>query len=514
MMNTMPDTNSPTVPHLRDLIDQPQRRAAMQARACGIALEACHQRLDLAGWQALFNDPRLTRVATLRASMLRGEAINTSENRAVLHMALRAPEHAAWAQWQHSDSSIAASVQRERQRMLDFAMQVRSGRLRGAQGRVLRHVVNIGIGGSDLGPRMAQHALRHWAAPDHAALAAASGLGVPEVKVHYVSNPDACELYDTLLQCEAHSTLFIFASKTLTTQETCRNVVSAQRWLQDAGVPQAALAAHWAVVTAQPERALAAGFAPERTFSFAQWVGGRYSLWSALGLPLAIAIGADGFNALLRGAAAMDAHFVSAPWAENLPVILALCGAYNRQQLAAATQLIACYSAHLRYFVPYVQQLDMESNGKQVQRDGRPCTQLTGPILWGGLGIDGQHAYFQLLHQGMHVVPVEFIGLRQDATPLPEAAAHLKMVQDNLQAQARALAVGRVAADYGLPSYKNYPGNIPSSTLWLEQLDPQHLGALIALYEHKVFVQGALWNINSFDQWGVELGKEMVQTLA
>jgi glucose-6-phosphate isomerase len=281
-------------------------------------------------------------------------------------------------------------------------------------------------------------------------------------------------------------------------------------------------------VTAAPAKSSAAGYPPEHTFTFWDWVGGRYSVWSALGLPLAMAVGAAAFRELLAGAQAMDTHFQTAPLDQNLPVILGLCGVWNRNFLNCPTQLLSCYPSRLVRFAPFVQQMDMESNGKRTRKDGQPVDTGTGPIVWGGLGIDGQHAYFQLLHQGTHRVPVEFIGVLTEDTPLPMAAEHHRVVNLNLRAQAQAMALGRDEAATRqallaeglspadadrLSSQRSFAGDVPNSTLWLDQLSPHRLGALIALYEHKVFVQAAIWGINAYDQWGVELGKTMAKAM-
>jgi glucose-6-phosphate isomerase len=348
------------------------------------------------------------------------------------------------------------------------------------------------------------------------------------LRVHFVSNPDAWALHSTLRGLNPATTLVIVASKTFTTQETMTNAASTRRWLADGGIDGAAQSAHLVAVTAAPAKSSAAGYPPEHTFTFWDWVGGRYSVWSALGLPLAMAIGAAAFRDLLAGAQAMDKHFQTALLDQNLPVILALSGVWNRNFLNCPTQLLSCYPSRLVRFAPFVQQMDMESNGKRTRKDGQPVNTGTGPIVWGGLGIDGQHAYFQLLHQGTHRVPVEFIGVLTEDTPLPMAAEHHRVVNLNLRAQAQALAVGRdeaatrqallaegLSTDDAdrLTSQRSFVGDVPNSTVWLDELSPHRLGALIALYEHKVFVQAAIWGINAYDQWGVELGKTMAKAM-
>jgi glucose-6-phosphate isomerase len=318
-------------------------------------------------------------------------------------------------------------------------------------------------------------------------------------------------------------------SKSFTTQETMTLAASARRWLLDGGCPQAQLARHLVAVTAQPERARAEGFKPEQTFLFWDWVGGRYSVWSAIGLPLAIAIGATAFRQFLAGGRAMDEHFLQAPDAQNLPLLMALLGIWNRNFLGASTLNIAPYAAPLGLLASFLQQLEMESNGKSTHIDGSPVAIDTAPLIWGGLGINGQHAYFQLIHQGRHLVPIDFMGLRTERSPLPLAAEHHRVALLNLRAQAQALAVGRNAEETAaalraeglseaevqrLTPHRTYPGNVPSSVLWMDSLTPHTLGSLIALYEHKVFCQAAIWGIHAYDQWGVELGKTVAQQLA
>jgi glucose-6-phosphate isomerase len=490
----------------------------MQATAAGtgIQLDYSRQALDSAVWNALLELARQAGVEARRDAMFRGDAINTTEQRAVLHVALRGTPGASGAQapW---GAAIQQQVQAELDRVCAFTERVRSGELKGSTGLAFTDVVNIGIGGSDLGPRMAADALAPLCSD-----------GTRGLRVHFVSNPDAWALHSSLRGLNPQTTLVIVASKTFTTQETMTNAASARRWLADAGITGAAQSAHLVAVTAAPQKSGAAGYPPEHTFSFWDWVGGRYSVWSALGLPLALAIGAPAFREMLAGAQAMDTHFCTAPLAQNLPVILALSGIWNRNFLHCPTQLVSCYPSRLVRFAPFVQQMDMESNGKRTRQDGQPVETDTGPIIWGGLGIDGQHAYFQLLHQGTHRVPVEFIGVQTEDTPLPLATEHHRVVNLNLRAQAQALAVGRNAADTlqalmaegmnaeqaeGSVTQRSFPGDVPSSILWLDTLSPHRLGALIALYEHKVFTQAAIWGINAYDQWGVELGKTMAKQM-
>ncbi|MDW8335525.1 MAG: glucose-6-phosphate isomerase [Tepidimonas sp.] len=499
-------------PHLRQRLAHPDPARAQTLRweAAGLVLDATHQALGRPEWEALLALAAESRVAEQAEALRRGEPVNTTEGRAALHVALRG-SHWADAPW---GATINRCVQRELQRMLQLAEGVRAGAWTGARGEPVTDVVNLGIGGSDLGPRMAVQAL---AAHAH-----------PQVRVHFVSSPDAWALYDTLRRLTPARTLFVVQSKSFTTAETQRLADSARRWLAEAGIGAAQQAPHWVAVTAQPERALAWGVPREQILHIWDWVGGRYSLWSAIGLPLAVAIGRDGFEQLLAGAHALDRHTWEAPAARNLPLALALLGVWNRNFRACPTHLLAVYSWRLGEFARHVQQLDMESNGKRTHLDGRPVSVDTGPIVWGGQGLDAQHAYFQLLHQGTHRVAVDFIGVCEDDTPLPQAAEHLRLVHSNLRAQARALAVGRDAAAtaaalraQGLPEadvqrltpHCTYPGDTASNLLWLPRLDPYHLGALVAAYEHKVFYQAALWGIQPFDQWGVELGKTLARTM-
>ena len=495
------------LPHLRDL--PPETAAARRWEGAGLRLDASRQRLTPAVEAALLALAAESDVDGQRAAMFRGDAINRSENRPVLHVALRTD--ASGGPW---DAAITRAVLAERERMLAFADALRAGAVRGHDGQGITDVVNLGIGGSDLGPRMVVEAL-------------AARVGV-QPRVHFVSNPDAWALWSVLRDLDPARTLFIVASKTFTTPETLANAASARAWLRAGGVPEAGLTAHEVAITASPAAAAAHGHRADRTFLFWDWVGGRYSLWSALGLPIAIALGSAAFEALLAGARAMDHHFLETPAERNLPLRLALHGVWNRNFLGMPTLMLAPYAVRLARFTPFVQQLDMESNGKHSHADGSPVGVDTGPVVWGGVGIDGQHAYFQLLHQGRHAVPVEFIGVETDDCPMPGAADHQAMVTLNLRAQVRALAEGRTVEEAesllrrgGMAPeearacawQRHFPGNTPSHQLWLPALDPASLGALIALYEHKVFVQAAVWRINAYDQWGVELGKAMAREM-
>jgi glucose-6-phosphate isomerase len=498
---------SPT-PHLRELLSTDAGRAQrLSASAAGITLDASRQRLTPAVEAALLALAEQAQVGAQRDAMFRSDPINLTENRPVLHVALRGKE-GPWG------PAISAEVAREIERVCSFADGVRSGAITGHSDQAFTDVVNIGIGGSDLGPRMCADALAH--------------LTLNGPRVHYVSNPDAWALYSVLRHLDAARTLVVVSSKTFTTQETLTNAASCQRWLVDSGVPADRVGSHLVAITASPAKSAELGYPADNTFLFWDWVGGRYSVWSALGLPLAIGIGGAAFREFLAGAHAMDEHFCTAPLAQNLPVLMALYGIWNRNFQHCPTQLIAPYASRLVRFTPFVQQMDMESNGKRTHIDGTPATIDTGAIVWGGLGIDGQHAYFQLLHQGMHTVPVDFIGVQTEDTPLPMAATHHADVNLNLRAQAQAMAEGRTvdatralllkdgmatAELDAMAQHRSFAGNIPSNILWLDKLDPSRLGALIALYEHKVFTQAAIWRINAFDQWGVELGKTMAKAM-
>ncbi|MEP6825310.1 MAG: glucose-6-phosphate isomerase [Ramlibacter sp.] len=420
-----------------------------------------------------------------RDAMFAGEAINRTENRAVMHFLLRnqPPARTQWAQ--NAINTVAnegAKVHLTLDAMLAYAQQVRGD-------AAITDIVNIGIGGSDLGPQMAVLAL--------------DGFAMRSKRLHFVSNVDGHELAAVLRQVRAESTLFLVASKTFTTLETMTNARSARQWFLDQGGKD--VSRHFAALTTNVEAAKAFGIST--CFGFWDWVGGRYSLWSAIGLPVAIAIGATGFRELLAGAQAMDDHFAGAPLERNLPVRLALVDLWYRNFHKFTSRNIAPYASDLRRLPAYLQQLEMESNGKRVDRRGRPLPYATSPVLWGEPGTNGQHAYFQMLHQGTDVVPVEFIAVRQPGHTL---AGHHPLLLANALAQAQALMQGR--ADAG--GHRDFPGNRPSTFLLLDALTPASLGALLALQEHRVFSSGALWGINSFDQWGVELGKVLAGDIA
>ena len=501
-------------PHLRELLKDPRRVDQFHASGAGITLDYARQRVSHEVLQQLLALAEESAVMPQAQAMFRGEPINTTEQRAVLHVALRG-SHVPNPPW---GAEISKQVGQELLRVCMFAEKVREGQLKGHEGDAITDVVNLGIGGSDLGPRMTTEALSHLTRESFK----------NKVRVHYVSNVDAWSLYTTLATLHPARTAFVVQSKTFTTQETMTLAASAKRWLLDAGCPKEKLHQHLIAVTANPHISEAQGFSPEHTFGFWDWVGGRYSVWSAIGLPLAISIGAFAFQDMLLGARAMDEHFMSAPAHQNLPLLMALFGVWNRNFLGASSHNIAPYASPLGKFASFLQQMEMESNGKRTHIDGSRVEVATAPVIWGGLGIDGQHAYFQLIHQGKHLVPMDFIGLRTERSPLPLAAEHHRVVLLNMQAQAQALALGRdleetmqSLRDSGmeeaevqrLAPHRCYPGNVPSTTIWVDALTPRSMGALMALYEHKVFCQAAIWGIHAYDQWGVELGKKMAQDI-
>ncbi len=491
--------------HLRDLFAHDANRFKHFSRqADGLLLDFSKQRLDQDALNHLVALAEAADVAGWRQRLFDGEKINVSERRAVLHPALR---YLADTPFPSASSDVMPDVRKVRQQMAAIVEQLRSGNWKGYSGDTIRHVVNIGIGGSDLGPKMATRAL--------------SAFAHPGLHVHFVSNLDGAHMAPLLETLDPRSTLFIIASKTFTTQETMINAASARNWMLAHTGSEEALAKHFVAVSAHPELAAEFGIPPAQVLPMWDWVGGRYSLWSAVGLPLAVSIGMSGFERLLAGAQAMDQHFRHTPLKDNLPVLLALLGIWNTNFLGAHTSAIVPYNESLRHLPGYLQQLEMESNGKTVNRDGQPLTCPANPIVWGEIGANGQHAFFQLLHQGGWLVPCDFIATALSDYPLP---GHQAPLLANCFAQSAALAFGKTEAEArseleaaglsagqrdALLPHKVFAGNQPSTTLLLPRLDPYHLGLLLALYEHKVFVQGVIWGINSFDQWGVELGKQL-----
>ncbi|MFJ3792096.1 glucose-6-phosphate isomerase [Kitasatospora sp. NPDC090091] len=446
-----------------------------------------------------------TGVAELRDAMFRGEKINNTEHRAVLHTALRAPRGAVI---EVDGENVVPAVHAVLDKMAAFAEQVRGGEWRGHTGKRIRAVVNIGIGGSDLGPAMAYEVLRSYTARD--------------LDVRFVSNVDGADLHEAVRDLDPAETLFIVASKTFTTIETITNAVSARDWLLSGlGAGNEAVAKHFVALSTNAEGVADFGIDTANMFEFWDWVGGRYSYDSAIGLSLMIAIGPDAFREMLDGFHLVDEHFRTAPPEQNVPLLLGLLGVWYGAFFDAQAHAVLPYSHYLSKFTAYLQQLDMESNGKSVTRDGTPVTWQTGPVVWGTPGTNGQHAYYQLLHQGTKVVPADFIGFAEPvADLLPGLVAQHDLLLANFFAQTQALAFGKtpeeVAAE-GVPAelvpHKTFRGNHPTTTVLAARLTPSVLGQLVALYEHKVFVQGAIWNIDSFDQWGVELGKVLAKRI-
>jgi len=487
--------------HLRELFERDSGRGErMTAEAVGIFLDYSKNRVTDETMRLLGS---LAEQAGLReriAAMFAGERINLTEGRAVLHTALRAPRDASILL---DGVDVVPGVHEVLDRVSDFAERVRSGAWKGFTGRRIRNVVNIGIGGSDLGPAMATEALHHYAQPGLAS--------------RFVSNIDGTDFVEATQGLHPAETLFIVASKTFTTLETMTNAKTARAWLLDALGDEDAVAKHFVAVSTSADEVEAFGIDPENMFGFWDWVGGRYSLDSAIGLSLAIAIGPERFRELLGGMHAMDRHFATAPFDENLPVILGLLGLWYGNFFGAESVAILPYDQYLARFSAYLQQLDMESNGKQTDLDGNRVEIQTGPIVWGQPGTNGQHAFYQLIHQGTKLIPCDFIGFAKSLNPI---GAHHDLLMANFFAQTEALAFGKtpdeVAAD-GVSEeqapHRVFDGNRPTNSILLEKLTPAALGALIALYEHKVFVQGAIWNVNSFDQWGVELGKALANRI-
>ena len=494
--------------HLRDFFARdPQRAGALSLSFEDILYDFSKQRLTPETIGLLVALASEAFVPEWIERMFGGERINVSEGRSVLHVALRRSA----APFPDAASDVMKDVLDTRKRMAEFAEILRAGKCSGHRGAMIRDVVNIGIGGSDLGPKMMNQALR--------------SIAHPTLGVHYVSNLDGAQLAPLLQTLDPRTTLFIVVSKTFTTQETMLNAETARAWLKSNLGDEVNLANHFAAVSSRPERAVAFGVSRERVFPIWDWVGGRYSLWSAVGLALMVAIGPHAFDEMLRGAESMDEHFRTAPFAQNLPVVMGLIGIWNTNFLGATTNAVLPYNESLKYLPSFLQQLEMESNGKSVSIAGDTMDCATCPIVWGELGNNGQHAFFQLLHQGGRLVPCDFIASVRSDYPLP---GHQEALLANCFAQSSALAFGKTEEEVresmekesvppaemaDLLPHRVFAGNQPSSTLLLKNLSPRTLGSLVALYEHKVFVQGAVWGINSFDQWGVELGKAVASRI-
>jgi glucose-6-phosphate isomerase len=475
----------------------PDRFREFSAREGDMLLDVSKTNVDAHALTLLVQLAEASGMPARRDAMLRGEAINVTEGRAVLHTALRNRSNTPILV---DGADVMPGINAVLDRMAAFAAGVRDGAVAGAGGR-FTDVVNIGIGGSDLGPAMVTQALAPYA---------------DGPRLHYVSNVDGAHVHDTLARLDPRTTLVVVASKTFTTIETMTNARTAQAWLRAAMGEGAD--AHFAAVSTALDRTAAFGVDPARVFGFWDWVGGRYSVWGAVGLPLMIAIGPERFSEFLGGAHAMDRHFAQAPLPENMPVLLGLVGIWHRNVMGYATRAILPYDQRLARLPAYLQQLDMESNGKTVDLDGRALARASGPVVWGEPGTNGQHAFYQLIHQGSDVIPVEFLIAANGHEP--ELRHHHELLIANALAQSEALMLGRdlaaaraTVADPALAPHKVFAGNRPSTTLIYDRLDPATLGRIVALYEHRVFVEGAIWGINSFDQWGVELGKELATAL-
>jgi glucose-6-phosphate isomerase len=487
--------------HMRDLFAADHRRFEKFHRQVGdLLLDFSKHRLTDETFALLVGLGREAGVEAMRDRMFAGEEINASEGRAAFHVALR---HRGEEPMLVDGQDVMPGVRATQAKMRLLSERVRSGDWTGYSGRRIRDIVNIGIGGSDLGPHMACEALRPY--------------GRDELRMHFVSNVDAAHIAETLGKVEADSTLFIVASKTFTTQETLTNAHTARDWFLRATGSSGDVARHFVAVSTNRHGVEKFGIDPANMFEFADWVGGRYSLWSAIGLPIALYIGMDSFEEMLGGGYVMDQHFRTAPLEENLPVIMALLGVWYTSFFGFTSHAVLPYDQYLWRFPAFLQQLEMESNGKSVSRDGeRIAGYQTAPVVWGEPGTNGQHAFFQLLHQGTHIIPCDFLAGVMDQNPIGDH--HAKLLA-NFFAQSEALMLGRTPDDVrramgsvageAIVRQRSFEGNRPSTSILFDKLTPHMLGMLIALYEHKVFVQGVIWNINSFDQWGVELGKQM-----
>ncbi|PPD14293.1 MAG: glucose-6-phosphate isomerase [Methylobacterium sp.] len=472
--------------------EDPGRFQAFSASADGLLMDYSKCKLTAETRDRLIALADAADVTGLRERMFAGEPINLTENRAVLHAAIRAPKGAHFSV---AGQDVMSDVLSVREACFAFARDVRRGKIAGTGG-AFTDVVNIGIGGSDLGPVMAVEALRPFQ---------------DGPRLHFVSNVDGAHLADVLKGLDPAQTLVLVASKTFTTIETMTNARSARAWLARA-LGEQAVSHHFAAVSTAREKVEAFGIPASRMFGFWDWVGGRYSVWSAIGLPLMIAIGPARFAEFLAGGHAMDRHFRGAPPERNLPILLGVIGIWHRNLCGFASRAIIPYTQRLSRFPAYLQQLDMESNGKRVTREGEAVATATGPIVWGEPGTNGQHAFFQLIHQGTDVIPVEFL-LAAKGEEDPALSAHQPLLVANCLAQSQALMRGRTLEEAGGNPHRVFPGDRPSITLVFDRLTPFVLGQLIALYEHRVFVEAAIWNINAYDQWGVELGKELATKL-
>ena len=494
--------------HMRDLFAQdPDRARRYWLEVGGLTLDYAKNRITDQTLNGLFELARESGLPEKMRAMFAGEKINNTENRAALHIALR---NRADTPIYVDGENVMPKVNSVLRHMGRFAHAVRNGDWTGYTGQAITDIVNIGIGGSDQGPLMMCTALQTY--------------GHPRLNMHFVSNVDGTQLRDVLEQVRPETALFIIASKTFTTQETLTNAHTARDWFLRAGREED-IAKHFVAVSTNKEAVSAFGIDTANMFEFWNWVGGRYSLWSAIGLPIMIYLGEENFIAMLEGAHLMDQHFINAPFEQNMPVLLGMIGIWYINYFGGGSHVIAPYDQHLHHLPRFIQQLDMESNGKQTACDGTPVGTDTGPIIWGETGINGQHAFFQLLHQGTHITPIDLIASLEKRSNLP---GHHEILLSNVFAQAEAFMRGKTAEEVRaelqaqgmdgekiekLVPHKTFSGNRPTNILLLDKIDPRNMGSLIALYEHKVFVQGVVWGINSFDQWGVELGKQLAKTI-
>lgn len=495
--------------HMRDLFAQdPQRFARFSRRFGDILFDFSKNRITEQTFALLLDLARQAKVQEQIDAMFSGAKINTTEDRAVLHIALRNRSNRPI---RVDGQDVMPDVNAVLAKMRSFSEAMRHGDWRGYTGQPIADVVNIGIGGSDLGPKMVTRALTPYAGPD--------------LRVHFVSNVDGTDIAETLRRLDPATTLFLVASKTFTTQETMTNAHSARAWFLAAAQDDAAVAKHFVALSTNEKAVRAFGIDPANMFEFWDWVGGRYSLWSAIGLSIALYVGMDSFEELLSGAHAVDEYFRTTPFAQNIPVIMALLGIWYNNFLGAETHAILPYDQSLQYFADYFQQGDMESNGKSVTKAGQWVDYSTGPVIWGQPGTNGQHAFYQLIHQGTKLIPCDFLAPAQSHNPLGE---HHRILLSNFFAQTEALMRGKTPdevraelAQEGLSgarleelvAAKTFTGNRPTNSFLFPKLTPATLGSLIALYEHKIFVQGVIWQINSFDQMGVELGKVLAKAI-
>jgi glucose-6-phosphate isomerase len=488
--------------HLRGLFaGDPQRGERMTARGGGLYMDYSKHRITGETLRLLVGLANECDLRSRTEAMLRGDHINVTEDRPVLHVALRAPANESIVV---DGVDVVKQVHEVLRRMRSFSERIRSGEWRGHTGKPIRAIVNIGIGGSDLGPVMAYEALRHYTRRD--------------LTFRFVSNVDGTDFAEATRDLDPAETLFIIASKTFTTLETMTNAETARRWSLDALGDEAAVARHFAAVSTAADRVAAFGIEPENMFGFWDWVGGRYSMQSAIGLSTMIAAGPEAFDEMLAGSHAMDVHFTTTPFEHNLPVLMGLLCVWYADFFGAETVAVLPYEQYMKRFPAYLQQLTMESNGKHVTLDGASVDYATGAVFWGEPGTNGQHSFYQLIHQGTRLIPCDFIGFLQALNPI---GRHHDLLTANVFAQTEALAFGKTADEVraeGTPDelvpHRVFEGNRPSTTILCDRLTPSALGALVALYEHSVFTQGVIWNINSFDQWGVELGKVLAKRIA